>query len=127
MSSSATREFAMTGATIALDLTPGRGAEAVRLAGSALTERIDADLLGLAALRPSTAIGAEGYAVGELIAIEREAAAADLSKAKAAFLGELDGGARREWRGAVSFGPPVSWIISEARGADLIVASPEHR
>jgi nucleotide-binding universal stress UspA family protein len=97
----------------------------VRRAGSALAERVDADLLGLAALRPSSAVAGDGYAVGELIAIEREAATADLGRARLAFLAGSDSGARREWRSSVSFGSPVLWIAAETRGADLIVASPE--
>ena len=115
----------MTGATIALDLTPCHGADAVRRAGTVLGDRIEADLLGLAALRPSSAIAGDGYAVGELIAIEREAAAAVLGRAKLAFLAGGDGEARREWRSTVSFGSPASWIVAESRGADLIVVSPE--
>ncbi|HEY2051450.1 MAG TPA: universal stress protein [Caulobacteraceae bacterium] len=115
----------MTGATIALDLTPCAGADAVLRAGTVLGNRAEADLLGLAALRPSSAIAGDGYAVGELIAIEREAAAADLGRAKLAFLAGGDGGARREWRSSVSFGSPASWIVAESRGADLIVVSAE--
>ncbi|MBV8683664.1 MAG: universal stress protein [Caulobacteraceae bacterium] len=115
----------MTGATIALDLSPCLGVEAVRRAGSVLAERVEADLLGLAALRPSTAIAGDGYAAGELIAINRDAAAANLGRAKLAFMAAGDGEARREWRSSISFDSPASWIIAEARGADLIVASPE--
>jgi nucleotide-binding universal stress UspA family protein len=127
MSSSATREATPPWRTVALDLTPGGQSEGVRQAAAVLVERFDAALLGLAAVRPVNAIAGDGYADGDIIADERDALQGELNSAEAAFRTQVAPAAPlHEWRGTVGAEAGAAWIAQEARGADLLIAAPDH-
>jgi nucleotide-binding universal stress UspA family protein len=114
--------------TLALDQTPqadGEAGAAVRHAAAILAKRLGAGLLGLASLRQTSMIGGDGYAVGELMEMEREAADTSLAAAKRRFeTAAQSAGAPCEWRESDSLGNPAAWMTTEARGADLIITAP---
>src|SRR5271156_4222382 len=127
MSSSATREAALGWRTVALDLTPGGQSEGVRQAAAVVVERFGAAVLGLAAVRPINVVAGDGYADGDIIAEERDALQGELDAAEAAFRAQAAPAASlREWRGTVGSEAGAAWIAQEARGADVLIAAPDH-
>jgi nucleotide-binding universal stress UspA family protein len=118
----------MTWTSIAANLSPGGSRDDVQEAAADLARRFGARLIGLAVAHPATALAGDGYAVGELLELEREALEDSLAATANAFRRRFEGsGLDVAERGTVSLAPPAACLATQARCADVIVTAPQDR
>ncbi len=105
-----------------VNLDPGQVNAAVLAVAGDLSERFQARVIGIAAGQMVTSIYADGYVAGSLIDQSRGELERLLESAETEFRHALHNRAGSiEWRSAVTFGSPASYVAGEARSADLLV------
>ncbi|MGA9334363.1 MAG: universal stress protein [Rudaea sp.] len=92
-----------------------------------LSERFDAHVLGIASCQPAQLVG-DGSFTTEFIARDRAEIAERMKTTRDAFDAALEKRSPvREWRSAVTFGPPTDFIACQGRRADLVIIGVEYR
>jgi len=90
-----------------------------------LAERLNADIIGIAACQPVKPIYDEAFTDGEVVVANRMEIDRELKVAKAAFRRDLAPHCTPEWRGAVTYLSLSDYIARQARAADLVITGPD--
>jgi nucleotide-binding universal stress UspA family protein len=114
----------LTYATLLAALTAGRSNAGLLQVTSALAERFDAKVIGVAACRPIEVVWRDFPLPALCFAEDRKQIERQLNEAEGEFRALLKGRAERiEWRAATTVLPLSVHLAQEARGADLVVVS----
>ncbi len=114
----------MTCATLMVHLQLGRPNTNSLLAVRELAERFQAGVVGVAVCRPVQLVYSEGWMGGGLFERDREEKDREIQQAEAEFRAAFRERTNAlEWRSAVTLASTSEWVASEARCADLVVAS----
>jgi nucleotide-binding universal stress UspA family protein len=83
-------------------------------------------LIGIAGCQPIQLVYNDTYAMGDIMAADREEIEEGMKKVEQHFHETCKGKVKRlEWRSNVTCGPLADYIASEARAADLIITGPD--
>lgn len=115
------RDMASATPTLLVNLETGQSnAGLLQVAGN-LADRLGAAVIGVAARQPMQLdVSGVCYVSPELVNDERSETDAEMSDAEAEFRGAFQG-AKVEWRSLVSYASPSSYIVGQARQADLLI------
>lgn len=107
--------------TLLLNLDTGKANTGLLQVGSRLAERLDANVIGIAARQPMQLdVSGMGYVPPEVFEEEAAETTAEMTAAEAEFRSVFQGN-DVEWRSSVSFSPPADYIVNQARHADLLL------
>lgn len=113
--------------TLMVHLELGRANTGLLRAASELADRLNADVMGIAACQPLRVIYSDGYVSGDLVKQDREEIEAEISSAEAEFrAGMRTRGGNLEWRSTVTFEPLADYLADQARCADIVVTGVDH-
>ena len=91
-----------------------------------LAQRLEANVIGIAACQPVQIIYDETYVAGEILAENRKQIEKQMKETEMNLRALLDGKtASPGWRSTVTFGPLADYIAGQARAADLIITGPD--
>ena len=114
----------MTYATVMVNLDPGQVNAAVLHVAGDIAERLQTQIIGIAAGQLLTSVYADGYVAGSLINQDRGELEALVEATETEFRHALHNRASTiDWRSAVTFGSPAAYVANESRCADLVITS----
>ena len=115
------RDMASATPTLLVNLETGQSNVGLLQVASSLADRLGAAVIGVAARQPMQLdVSGTCYVSPELVNEERAETDAEMSSAEAEFRGTFQG-AEVEWRSLVSYASPSSYIVDQARHADLLI------
>ena len=111
----------MTSATLLINLETGTANAGLLQVAGGLAEQLGASVIGVAARQPMRVdVSGACYISPDIINEERAETESEISGAEAEFRAAFPG-SHHEWRSSVSFAPPASYIVDQARHADLLL------
>lgn len=108
--------------TLMVRLEPGRTNAKLLQVAADLAGRLDADVMGVAAVQPIQVAYGGGYVSGDAIGRNDEELRKEINDAETEFRAafRLHGGIF-EWRSALTFSPLADYLADQARCADLLI------
>lgn len=111
----------MTSPTLLVNLEPGGANVALLQVAGGVADRLGASVIGVAARQPMQLdVSGTCYISPEVFNEERVETDSEMKGAEAAFRKAFPG-SHHEWRSSVSFASPASYIVDQARQADLLL------
>ena len=117
----------MNSPTLLVNLEPGGSNAGLLQVTAGLVDRLGAFVIGIAARQPMQLdVSGTCYISPEVFEEEQAETDSEMSGAEAEFRAAFQG-PHHEWRSSVSFAPPASYIVDQARHADLLLTGmPRH-
>ncbi|MDP4076356.1 universal stress protein [Acidovorax sp. A1169] len=112
----------MTYATLMVHLEIGRSNESLLNISAVLADRFKAAVVGIAVGQQLQPAYVDGYAAGDMFALDLDDINKNISEAEDEFRKALASASTRlEWRSSVQMGPQAEHIATEARSADIVL------
>lgn len=112
----------MAYSTLMLHMDLDRPNNALFEIAGTLAAQFSAKMIGVLAGQPAPIIYGDNDISGLLTEQEHRDVVTEMTNAEQEFRAALQGGARHlEWRSRVVFGDPAAYVVSELRGADLLI------
>jgi nucleotide-binding universal stress UspA family protein len=113
--------------TLMVHLQLGHANTGLLRATSDLADRLNADVMGIAACQPLRAVYSDGYVSGDIIEQDREELEKEINGAETEFRAVMGKrGGNLEWRSTVTFKPLADYLADQARCADIVVTGVDH-
>jgi nucleotide-binding universal stress UspA family protein len=114
--------------TLMVHLEVGQANTGLLRAASDLADRLNADVIGVAACQPLRVVYSDGYISDNLIQQDRDELEKEINAAETEFrtvMGKRGG--NLDWRSTVTFGPLADYLADQARCADIVVTGVDRR